>query len=126
MPTKHRPTAYLNIPLLFVYLFCSFPGCYSKKASVTSEQPQSPKPPKTVTGQMQAHPGGLVEEVEVKVHAVPVDLPLLAADLAPIRDDDLVLGIVADGEAVAYPIRYLAMYEVVDSKVGKTPLAPTW
>ncbi|RMF59614.1 MAG: DUF3179 domain-containing protein [Calditrichaeota bacterium] len=92
----------------------------------TSQSTQDHKPPKKVKGYMQARPGGPMEEVEVGVHEVPVDLPMVSADQAPLQEDDLVLGVVRDGQAVAFPIRFLAMFEVVDSRVGKTPVAPTW
>ena len=80
----------------------------------------------TVKGFMQARPGGPMEEVEVKVHEVPVDLPLVPADQAPLEEDDLVLGVVDNGQAVAYPIRYLALSEIIDGYVGATPVAATW
>jgi len=51
---------------------------------------------------------------------------LVSVDQAPLEDKDLVLGIVKDGQAVAYPVRFLAMSEIVDSEVGNTPVAPTW
>ncbi|MCH7752234.1 MAG: DUF3179 domain-containing protein [Planctomycetes bacterium] len=60
------------------------------------------------------------------VHAVPVDPPMVEASSADLADDELVLGLVLDGEAAAFPIRFLAMFEVVNSRVGKTPVAPTW
>ncbi len=41
-------------------------------------------------------------------------------------DDDLVLGVVINGKPVAYPVRYIAMYEVLDDHVGSTPIAATW
>lgn len=87
---------------------------------------QKLKPAKTVSGLMQARPGGPLEDVEVEVHEVPVDLPIVAAGQANLKDSDLVIGVVQDGEAVAYPIRYISNYEVLDSKVGKTLVAPTW
>ncbi len=75
---------------------------------------------------MQARPGGLVEEMEMPVSEAPVDLPSVSADKARLKDNDLVLGVVVEGQAMAYPVRYLALYEVVDSRVGQTPVAPTW
>ncbi len=75
---------------------------------------------------VQARPGGPVEEVEMDVHAAPVDLPVESAEEADLKDDELVLGLVIDGQAMAYPIRYLAMSEVINGTVGKTPVAPTW
>ncbi len=82
--------------------------------------------PRTVKGRMQARPGGPVEDVEVAVHPAPTDLPTVSPEEAALEDDDLVLGVEVNGQAVAFPVRYLAMYEVVDSRVGKTPMAPTW
>ena len=81
---------------------------------------------RTVRGVMQARPGADAEDVEVKVHPVPVDPPSVVAADAEIPNDDLVLGVVVDGKAMAYPIRYLAMSEVLNDRVGDTPLAPSW
>lgn len=71
-------------------------------------------------------PGNSTEEVSMRVHEVPVDPPSVEANQARLKGKDLVLGVVVDGKAMAYPIRYLAMYEVVDSEVGGSPLALTW
>lgn len=90
----------------------------------TSEQTSTPD--KIIKGKLQARPGGPVEEHEIKVHTVPVDLPSFPASEANLKDDDLVVGIVVEGQAMAYPIRYLAQYEVVDHRVGEIPVAPTW
>jgi len=84
------------------------------------------RPRSSVTGTMQTRPGGALEEAEVKVHEVPVDLPMVAAAAAPLEDSDLVLGVVVEGEPVAFPIRFLAMYEIVNQRIGETPLAPSW
>ncbi|MCZ6669616.1 MAG: hypothetical protein O6947_01145 [Acidobacteria bacterium] len=82
------------------------------------EEEKKPLPPrKTVKGHMQSRPGGPTWDVEVKVHPAPDDLPSVPAAAAPINDSDLVLGVVLDGQAVAFPIRFLAMYEVIDSRV---------
>lgn len=81
---------------------------------------------RTVRGVMQPRPGAPAEEVEVKVHPVPVDPPSMPAAEAELPDDDLVLGVVVDGQAMAYPVRYLALSEVVDDRVEETPLAPSW
>lgn len=79
-----------------------------------------------VKGRMQTRPGGPIEEAEVTVHEVPVNLPTVPVDKAPLEENDLVLGVVIDGQATAYPIRFLSMYEVVNDRVGRTPVAPTW
>jgi len=81
---------------------------------------------RTVTGVMQPRPGAEAEDIEVKVHPVPVDPASVPASESTLPDDDLVLGVVIDGRAMAYPIRYLALSEVVDDRVGDTPIAPSW
>lgn len=91
-----------------------------------AEEPKVGSQRRTVKGLMQARPGGPMEEVEVGISEVPVDLPSVPAGEAELKDGELVLGVVVDGQAMAYPIRYLAIHEVIDHRVGKTPLAPTW
>ena len=81
---------------------------------------------RTVRGVMQPEPGAPAEEVEVKVHPVPVDPPSVPAAEADLPEDDLVLGVVVKDKAMAYPVRFLALSEVVDDRVGDTPLAPSW
>ena len=81
---------------------------------------------RTVRGVMQPRPGAPAEDVEVAVHPVPVDPPSVSAAESTLPDDDLVLGVVVDGRAMAYPIRFLALTEIVDDHVGDTPLAPSW
>jgi len=82
--------------------------------------------PRTVKGLVQVRPGGPLKEAEVRVHPVPTDLPSVPAAQAPLKDEDLVLGVVVEDEPMAYPIRFLAMFEVVDHRVGSTPIAPSW
>ena len=79
-----------------------------------------------VRARVQAHPGGPVEDVEMSVHEVPVDPKTVPAEEANLEDDELVLGLVIEGKPIAYPIRYLAMFEVINDRVGDTPVAPTW
>ncbi len=81
---------------------------------------------RTVRARVQAHPGGPVEDIEMSVHEVPVDPKTVAAGEAQLEDGELVLGLVIEGQSIAYPIRYLAMFEVINDRVGDTPLAPTW
>lgn len=81
---------------------------------------------RTVRGVMQPRPGMPAREVSVGVHESPVDLPSVPASKAGLEEKELVLGVLLDGEAMAYPIRYLALYEVVDHRVGKVPVAPSW
>lgn len=89
-------------------------------------QESQPKPSKVVKAYVQMRPGGERQEAQMPVYESPVDLPIVAADEAGLADDDLVMGMVKDGKAMAWPIRYLAMYEVVNSSIGDLPVAPTW
>lgn len=79
-----------------------------------------------IRARVQAHPGGPVEDIEMSIHEVPVDPKTVSADQVDFADDELVLGLVVDGKPIAYPVRYLAMFEVVNDRVGDTPLTPTW
>ena len=82
---------------------------------------------RTVRARVQAHPGGpVVEDIEMGVHEVPVDPKTVAAGEAQLEDGELVLGLVIEDQPIAYPIRYLSMFEVINDRVGDTPLAPTW
>lgn len=88
---------------------------------------QSTRPrTRTVKAFVQPRPGRPRSETEMKVFESPVDLPIEDAGTVSLDDNDLVLGVVSDGVAVAYPVRYLAMFEVVNSLVGTTLVAPTW
>ena len=86
----------------------------------------APGEPRTVRAHVQTRPGGPRVEADMPVHEVPVNLPAFSAAEAPLQDGDLVLGVVLDGQPKAFPVRYLAMHEVIDDRVGKTPVAPTW
>jgi hypothetical protein len=81
---------------------------------------------RTVKAHVQMRPGGEREEVEMPVWEVPVDPRSVTAAEADLPDDDLVLGVVVGDRAMAWPIRFLALSEVVDDRVGETALAPTW
>jgi hypothetical protein len=73
---------------------------------------------RSIKVRVQPCPGAPVEDVDMKIHPSPTDLRAVSADEATLGDDELVLGIVADGRAMDYPIRYLAMYEIVNDHVG--------
>ncbi len=81
---------------------------------------------RTVRARVQPRPGAPAEEIEMGVHEVPVNPPSVPAAEAELADEELVLGVVVDGQAMAYPIRYLATVEVLNDKVGDASLAPTW
>ncbi len=100
--------------------------CSGQRIPKTSQANPAHKESKTVKAYVQLRPGGPRELAEMRVHEAPVDPETVAADQADLPDDALVLGIDVDGHAVAFPIRYLAMYEVVNSHAGQIPVAPTW
>jgi len=110
---------------LILYLCVATPLWPQEKKDGGSSA-EAVKPSGSVHGRMQAHPGGPLEEVDVDVYAAPVNLPTADAKAVHLQDEDLVLGVVVSGKAMAYPIRYLANYEVIDDRVGKIPVAPTW
>lgn len=89
-------------------------------------QDEEPAPSKTVRAWVQPRPGAEPEQVEMPVYEVPVDPPSVAAREARLPADDLVIGVVADGVPMAWPVRFLALSEVVDDRVGEASLAPTW
>jgi hypothetical protein len=49
-----------------------------------------------------------------------------AADADFVKPSDLVLGVVVNGEAVAYPINQLAYHHVINDEVGGVPIAATY
>jgi len=87
---------------------------------------QWPRRSRTVRVNAQPRPGAAAREIDIKVHPVPTDIASAAAHEVRLADNELVLGVVVKGDVIAYPIRYLAMYEVVDDTVGGLPIAPTW
>ncbi len=113
-------------------------GCSAEPTDdvpVTPERPVSLPPPvdmdegepvARVMATVQTRPGGPLRETEMAVFEVPVDPPLADPAEVTLADDDLVLGVVAEGQAVAYPLRYLALYEVLNDHIGETHLTPTW
>lgn len=126
-PVNFRSVAYLALTTTLAALYLGVVTTSGKGAPrAAGEGSKAASKPRTVKGAVQVRPGGPQQEVEVAVHPVPVDLPSVPAAEARLKDDELVLGVVVGGRAMAYPIRYLAMYEVVDDRVGDTPLAPTW
>lgn len=54
----------------------------------------------------------------------PRVVPAAGADF--MRPDDLVIGVVVEGEARAYPLRHLDWHEVVNDSLAERPIAVTW
>ena len=57
-----------------------------------------------------------------------VDPEIIEASEADLGDDDLVMGIVIDGQARAYPVNYMngPLNEVVNDTLGGEPITSTW
>ena len=54
----------------------------------------------------------------------PEFIPASAATF--LKEDELVLGVVLEGQAKAYPIRILGQYEVINDRLADTALSATW
>ncbi len=80
----------------------------------------------TVRGVMQAMPGDELALIDAGVHRTPANLPFLETTQVKLRNRDLVLGVSRGGQHWALPIRFLALYEVINMRLGKLPVAATW
>ncbi len=87
---------------------------------------QTEKEARTIRGNLQTRPGGPSEEVDHRIETAPTELKDVSAQEAELADDALVLGIEADGVAMAYPIQFLAEFEIGNGRVGETAVAPSW
>jgi len=54
------------------------------------------------------------------------DPKFIAANEAPLIDDELVIGIALDGQAKAYPVTVLSYREMVDDELAGIPILVTW
>jgi len=106
----------------FLALFLVWPGVFLQTRGLWGQTSR----PRTVRATVQPRPGAPRQEVEMRIFSVPLDPPMVPAKKAHLADDELVLGVAMGGAAVAFPIRYLGLFEVLNSRVGKTPVAPTW
>ena len=57
-----------------------------------------------------------------------IDVEHVSAKDAPFEDGDLVMGVVINGEARAYPVNYMMgpANEIVNDTLGGQAIAPTW
>jgi len=57
-----------------------------------------------------------------------VNPEIIAASESPIDDGDMVMGVVLNGEARAYPVNYMngPTNEVVNDNLGGQAIAPSW
>ena len=70
------------------------------------------------------------ETVVQKPYAPITEFPIGSIEAATelVADDDLVLGVVSNGEARGYPLSYLSgsWREIVNDRLGDVPIAATW
>lgn len=50
----------------------------------------------------------------------------IPADEAPLIDDELVMGVVIEGKAKAYPVSVLRFREMVDDELAGWPILVSW
>ena len=81
---------------------------------------------RTIKARVQPRPGAEVQDIEMEIHRVPTELTLMPADSVELDDDDLIVGVVHEGFVAAYPIRFLAQYEIVGDNLNGLPIAPSW
>lgn len=57
-----------------------------------------------------------------------VDPEVVTVSQAEVTDNELVIGVVVDGTARAYPINQLTgpQREIINDQIGHTPIAATW
>ena len=57
-----------------------------------------------------------------------VDPTIVSAEDAEIGEGDMVMGVVINGEARAYPLNYMngPYNEIVNDELGGVPIAPSW
>jgi hypothetical protein len=79
-----------------------------------------------VNTRAQSSPGKDLARHWMPILQAPVAPPRGHGDVVPMADDELVVGLVLDGTAVAYPIRYLTLAEVVNDSVAGTPVVVSW
>jgi len=74
----------------------------------------------------QPRPGAPSRTFDMPVRPSPTAKRFLPAEQAPLDPAALVLGVVVGTQAVAYPIEYLAPFEIVNGVAGGAHLAATW
>lgn len=109
-----------------VFVMVAMLGLSALSAQGPDSPAGSPHEGKKIRARVQVRPGGPTVETEMAVVPSPTDPVSISAADSRLPDEDLVLGVVLDGNAQAYPIRYLALYEIVNDRVGRTPVAPSW
>ena len=93
---------------------------------VASAAPRAPAPPRL---RPSSRPGGREpRRYGGRSPFVPLDNPefVTAGQAAYLLDDELVLGLYAEGEARAYPIRMVFYHHIVNDMVGGRPILVTY
>jgi hypothetical protein len=54
------------------------------------------------------------------------DPEFVTADVSPLHEDELIMGIAIDGEAKAYPVTVLRFREMVNDELAGLPILVTW
>lgn len=132
--------------LLFFTLFLTAcaPVATSTFPPATTAPATRDVPQETATSQDLASPGSNLQPAPTNVrieddkeYVVPRMLPFdainpvydpvfVAASEAPLKDDELVMGVAIDGQAKAYPVTVLQFREMVDDELAGWPILVTW
>jgi hypothetical protein len=71
----------------------------------------------------------VLSRISVMERIFPGDLRLetaAIADFHDVSDTDMVIGVVIDGQSRAYPVRHLAYHHMLNDRLGRAALAPTY
>ena len=130
--------------LLRIWLTVAMAALASIACQGTSDAPASPVPtasssvtpvaaPTTAPSRSttEARPGSTSRRepsLDQRTPFVPLDNPALltASDAVYLEDDDLVLGLVWEGEARAYPIRMVTFHHIVNDTIAGRPFLVTY
>jgi hypothetical protein len=120
-----KPTTILIVSTIFAF---GCLGCQQQNA-VSSPQDSTdsgaPNRAKTSISEPSVPEG--YEQILPRGGIPAIDNPkYVSADEANILDDSFVLGVVIEGQAVAYSLNLLNSHEIVNDTIGKTNFAAVW
>ena len=100
--------------------------CLPPDSPETSSAPRGGTPPAGLASTIQGEP--VVKLLPVDAIASVDEPRMVPADEAEefMRDDELVIGVVVGEEARAYSTWHLDHHEIVNDRLGETPIAATW
>lgn len=81
---------------------------------------------RTVRTTAQPRVNAKFREFRMRIKPAPTNLPLVDSSEAKLRDHDIVMGVVYEGNVVAFPVRFLSATQVANATIGNTPVVPTW